>query len=80
MMNVTSRMGFVPWFFALAACGDDPAGAPDAAPLVADAAQTPDASGADAGAATNPKRLWLHGINGSESNLELIPEGPPSPF
>ena len=30
--------------------------------------------------AGNPPRLWLAGINGSESNLQLIESGPPGPF
>jgi len=28
----------------------------------------------------NPPRLWLAGINGSESNLQLVGIGPPDPF
>ena len=31
-------------------------------------------------AGPNPPRLWLAGINGSESNLQLVAAGPPSPF
>src|SRR5262245_34557817 len=38
-----------------------------------------DAAGPDA-ATTNPTRLWLAGIGGSESNLELVESGPPDPF
>ena len=28
----------------------------------------------------NPTRLWLAGIGGSESNLQLVESGPPDPF
>ena len=57
-------------FAALAACSSDPA-----APGAADApASVPD------GPPKNPSVLWLAGINGSESNLELRANGPPSPF
>jgi hypothetical protein len=35
---------------------------------------------ADAPVIANASMLWLHGVNGSESNLELIPTGPPPPF
>ena len=54
--------------------GVDAGGGPDAGGG-ADAAGGPDAS-----LTLNPPRLWLAGINGSESNLELIETGPPSPF
>ena len=35
---------------------------------------------ADAAGAANASMLWLHGVNGSESILELIPTGPPPAF
>ena len=75
--------------------GTDPAQSADAgatdAPLASSDAEVPDASVPDAGmpdaggdvdafVRLNPPRLWLHGVNGSERNLELIPEGPPAPF
>jgi len=28
----------------------------------------------------NPTRLWLAGIDGSESNLQLVESGPPDPY
>ena len=57
-------------FAALAACSSDPAAPPDA----------PLPGAPDAPPARNPSVLWLAGINGSESNLELRADGPPSPF
>ena len=51
-----------------ASIADAPLAQPDATP------------GPDATPAANPARLWLHGIGGSESNLELIADGPPNPF
>jgi hypothetical protein len=30
--------------------------------------------------ASNPSVLWLNDINGSEGNLRLVGQGPPSPF
>jgi len=64
----------------------DAAATPDAGEVdaAADAAPAVDAAPADAGSvdagATNPPMLWLAGINGSESHLELIDTGPPNPF
>jgi hypothetical protein len=49
----------------LASCAsDDPVTGPADAPL----------------AQQNPRMLWLAGVNGSESHLELVETGPPSPF
>jgi hypothetical protein len=60
------------WFTlaALAACSSD-------APLSADA---PTTGTPDGPPAKNPAVLWLAGINGSEVNLELRADGPPSPY
>ena len=92
----TCHLSLAPWAIAFGflatGCGDgtDPAQSADAgtvdAPLAQADGEGPDAGVADAGVAVdafvrlNPPRLWLHGVNGSERNLELIPEGPPNPF
>lgn len=68
---------------ALAACSADATIVADA-PVVADApiVPIPDSPPGtpDAPAPKNPPVLWLAGINGSESNLELRANGPPSPY
>lgn len=61
---------------ALAACSSDATLVADAPASVADSPP----SAPDAPAPKNPPVLWLAGIGGSESNLELRANGPPSPF
>ena len=63
---------------ALAACSSDPA-QPGSADAPASLADSPPGA-PDAPAPKNPPVLWLAGINGSESNLELRANGPPNPF
>jgi len=59
---------------------DAPSGAPDAAAVTPDGAVVFDAAAlVDGGGATNPARLWLAPINGSETNLKLQDHEPP-PF
>jgi hypothetical protein len=61
-----------------AACGDGGgAGSADAPLAAVDGAPT--ASDAAPDAPTNPARLWLAPINGSETNLQLLDHEPP-PF
>jgi hypothetical protein len=62
---------------ALAACGDSSPATPEA-PTTPSADAPPGAP--DAPVAKNPHVLWLNGINGSESNLNLVAVGPPNPF
>jgi len=64
-------------FAALAACSSDAAGPADA-PIGPVADSPPGAP--DAALPKNPAVLWLAGIGGSESNLELRANGPPSPY